>query len=580
MLVLTVTITKFQSYRDPTTIRLDPAVTLVAGRNDSGKSALLRALRAVAEPQEGIAQETLLSYVWSLSRDEMLRLALPGDVTSVELERWFGQADTYTLSAELTPNGPPANKFFCRRLEIAELDAVAEGELGTQIGWKSGTHEGTSIGTDRISDVALALAGMVSFVTPRRVEQGPQMLHPLPTLEPDARNLTNVVAYLISNERPTTFRRLEDFMRTAFPEITTVAAWVADRGSGTPQHELHTLYEGREDRPIPMRFCGSGIEQLLALATGIYTARTPRLFLIDEPQAYLHPHAERSLLRLLEQNPQHQYVVATHSAVFLNARPLNQSRLLTIANGETRVADAVTPAQLLGELGVTAADLWLAESILWVEGPSDASVISLVAAVALEGDADGIAIHSMPVASRFASTNPKRAQETFRFCQAVVEAVAPLPIKMVFLFDRDEKSKDLQDQIEQASGGRARFLPTRELENLLLDIDGIYEEIAERCNEIGLVAPARAEVGERLEAYLEDVGDSTFFARAPRQEESPEDVVSGSQVLARLYWDFAQSEYDKVDDGRRLAARLVRRGSARLDPLVGLLRELIDSPES
>ena len=52
---------------------------------------------------------------------------------------------------------------------------------------------------------------------------------------------------------------------------------------------------------------------MLALAVGVLTATEPQLFLIDEPQAYLHPAAERSMLSLLESHPQHQYIIATHS---------------------------------------------------------------------------------------------------------------------------------------------------------------------------------------------------------------------------------------------------------------------------
>jgi predicted ATP-dependent endonuclease of OLD family len=34
---------------------------------------------------------------------------------------------------------------------------------------------------------------------------------------------------------------------------------------------------------------------------------------IDEPNSFLHPDAARTLIRILKQHPQHQYIITTHS---------------------------------------------------------------------------------------------------------------------------------------------------------------------------------------------------------------------------------------------------------------------------
>jgi len=65
MALLSLTIQGFQSYRDPQTIEFDSHLTLVAGRNDVGKTALLRVLRIFTQSQEGPHEDFELTHQWS-----------------------------------------------------------------------------------------------------------------------------------------------------------------------------------------------------------------------------------------------------------------------------------------------------------------------------------------------------------------------------------------------------------------------------------------------------------------------------------------------------------------------------------
>jgi predicted ATPase len=570
-----VTFSDFQSYRTETTVRLDPALTLIAGRNDVGKSALLRALRVAAEPQDGLGPGFHISFTWLVSQEE-LRSAARGQQWSPPIDEWLSAHDEYTLKADFVRGAEdPSTRLTYRRLEVPELNAVAEGQAGAVGGWKTGAFEGRSTGAEAIALAARRFAGMVSFVTPRRVELGRQGIDPQDSLAPDARNLTNVIAYLVQNEGATTFPRLEAFVQEAFPEIRTVRSVLTGMESGrAQQNELHVLYRGREGTPIPLRLCGTGIEQMLALATGVYTAATPRLFLIDEPQAYLHPHAERSLLRLFDENPQHQYVIATHSSVFLNSRPLSHARLITIADGVSKIADVFSPAALLSEIGVNAADLWLADSLLWVEGASDVGVLETIIQAMIGSKSRGVAVRAMPEASRFSSRSRARAEQTFRFCEAVLDAVAPMPIRTLFLFDRDDKSDGLCEEIIAASRGRARFLPVRELENLFLVPEVIAKALAQRCEILGFTAPSITEVRHAFQQLLENTDDRQLYPHRPIDNEEATSVVAASHVLDRLYWDFTKSRYDKVEDGSALASLCLEAGIS-LHPLREVLEELL-----
>jgi predicted ATPase len=167
------------------------------------------------------------------------------------------------------------------------------------------------------------LATQIVYVAPRQIDRGQRHLYPQTELASDARNLSDVLVDLQLNHPTTLHRELVAFIQAVFPEIDTLTVQTASQaGANALVGEPYVLYRGSAQRRVPLRACGSGVEQLIALAVAILISPPDRLFLIDEPQAYLHPHAERNLLDLLDAHPEHHYVIATHSHTLLGARPL------------------------------------------------------------------------------------------------------------------------------------------------------------------------------------------------------------------------------------------------------------------
>jgi energy-coupling factor transporter ATP-binding protein EcfA2 len=577
--LLRLEVSGFQSYREPRTLRLEPDLTLLAGRNDVGKSALLRALRLYIQVEYGAARDARVTYVWSVPASELLELVAatvgsPG--TNMEESAWgaLQQEDPVELSVTWAPSN------WDERYQ-----AVGSGQWhGVAVALPGASFELDATGswrpTDPVSDTRLAtalqgasntLGSRVSFLAPRRPAAGPLALSGQDTLEPDASNLTSVVDYLANNERHTRFAALETFMHEAFPEITNIQ--VTRVPGSTPLHgEIHVVYGGREDLRVPLRYCGTGVEQLLALSVGILTAKEPRLFLVDEPQAFLHPHAERSLLSLFMTYDQHQFVVATHSGVFLNSRPISQARLITMPGASSEISHVGGPSEVLDELGVTAADLWLPDVVLWVEGPTEVEVLNLLRReLGVLSDVNA-SVRPLPGAARFASG--RQSDATFRFVEAVAKAVSPRDPGLVrFLFDRDEKSEAEQKKIVKASQGKALFLPVREIENLFLRGPIIGRALREVAAATGGEPPTDEAVQEVLDQFLADEEDGQLF-RVNGSEAPAAERVKGSEVLKRLYWNLVTASYDKVRDGARLAEIALEDEPGAMEPLVALLRSI------
>jgi ABC-type transport system involved in cytochrome c biogenesis ATPase subunit len=571
-----ITVTGFQSYWHPETVEFDPELTLIAGRNDVGKSALLRALRVLAVESEGVRADFEITYRWIVPTS---RLVLVGpDVAAHEHPSWLERHEEHTLAVTFRLRNAPGDRGQIQPGQVGHT-AVEFVELGfraesanpeEQAGWSGGPFNGTATLVGEFASLVRSACSEIAYLGPRRFQPGTRASIAAPVLTPTGVNLTEVVFHLQTNELRTGFQALQDFLQSAFPQLSVVTARTLPNEQTM---ELHAAYLGAEDRHIPISECGTGIEQMLALGAAVLTNPSPRVFLIDEPQAYLHPHAERSLQQFLEAHSQHQYVIATHSSVLLNSRPLSQTRLITMENGATAVAVPADVASVLDELGVTAADLGQAERVLWVEGPSEVEIIEgLLASSGLSPQT--LRVRAMPTASRFSARGRRGAEQTFAFLRSVVEAIAALPVTMLFLFDSDEKSSSVREAIRDASGGRARFLPVREIENLLLDPISIHELLMQRSEQFGLNAPTTEDVQLALQEELDKHDDRKLYPQGLNEGETSDDRVVGSEVLDRLYERFLSAQYSKVRDGKELSALVEANEPERLLPLHNLLAEL------
>jgi energy-coupling factor transporter ATP-binding protein EcfA2 len=579
-----ITVGGYQSYREPVTVTLDERLTFIAGQNDVGKSALLRVIRAFMPLGPNAALALLLgargdfhlSQTWVVPSNELAQAGGAGrieaDTYLADLARNECQTINVTFGSAVQIDGtlnPTSLQIVSA--ELVDLGSTMSAEPNQRVQWNGGALHGSIAQPDTGPlGVVRTLCGEVTYVGPRTIPEGRQQLGSDDVLRADASNLVSVLSRLLLEEDPL-IEEINGVMRGAFPHFRRVRV----SSSGAPlQGQIVITYEHSAE-PVPLEDAGSGVAQLLALTTAVLTSPSRRLFLIDEPQAFLHPKAEGSLLALLDQNENHQYVVATHSHYLLSSRPLSQSRLLSLNDaGSTRVIDATRDA-LLDELGITAADLWLHDRILWVEGETEMAVYAEIRDAMDAVDADAIAINKMPLgADQFTG----RARNAFRFVEEVIEATRDASMPMRFVFDRDEKTPDQIERLETASSGRADFPRRREIENYFLDPDLIHAALERVTAEVDRERPTLEAISESLSGCLAATNDEGLFPRGLEDGEQAVDVIRGSEVMRRLWWDYAIAEYDKPRDGAALARIALETNPDLVNELRAVLEKIAARP--
>jgi hypothetical protein len=310
-----------------------------------------------------------------------------------------------------------------------------------------------------------------------------------------ARNFRNIWYHY-----PALFDKFRDILRQTWPGMDVEPPTV-DLSHSKPR--LHMFCpEGRIPREI--FWAGFGFQVWCQMLTHLIQSGDSSLFLIDEPDIYLHSDLQRQLLGLLR-NLGPDIVIATHSTeIITEAEP---DDIVLINKRQKRAKRIQHPAQLTEVFSVLGSNLnpiltQLAKTrrVVFVEG-TDFQILSRFATKLGFSQVGNRAEFAVVPAEGF---NPERV----RNLKDGMEFTLGSKIKAVAIFDRDFRGREESESIITACNKFCDYTcihERKEIENFLLvstAIDRAAErKVADRAKRTGKPARYNSCAGEILQCF-------------------------------------------------------------------------------
>ncbi len=620
-------VSNYKSFREPNALEFTQGFNIISGQNHSGKTALLEALGLsfVWNPHKSMktipARDTIPDQVswadvwFTVPKKEIIEAMLASapntqfQIARPDIGSTFAKPIGYTeisgpsadtllaaifseesLIFKLRVESRPGQGCSWRAVDIPTYGLYLPEKQGPNWNYiycginRNGLFEARGgVVNAHPLDIGLQLAGVFQrhvyrFAAERmnigRGAHGNQTL-----LGQNAANLHEVLNQLQHNT--SRFRELNHYLNAILPQVKQVSV----RGIGPGQVEIvvwcHDPESQREDLVVPRSESGTGIGQVLAILYVVLTSDRPQTIIIDEPQSFLHPGAARKLIEFLKMYPQHQFIIATHSATIIAAANPKTITLATFEDAESTLQQLNVDAEkgiqrTLMELGIRLSDLFGADNILWVEGRTEERCFPLLVEEILKRPLMGTEILGIRQTGDLQGRDAKKVFEIYR---TLAKGASFLPPAVAFILDEECRDEAAKRELFKLSEDLAVFLPRRMYENYLLN----PKAIAEVANAIEGFRPTPltpAEVREAIEAKLKDPG---YFCTPEKMKVPAHRIknVDAGRVLEELFSDFSETRvtYQKVAHGVVLTESLIHNAPEEFKEITELLTKVLGTAQ-
>lgn len=403
MRIVRVEIERFMGLRR-VSLALNPHLQLIAGPNNSGKTTLFRALEFFFAPE-------LFEAARVQPQNDYFREEGPRALTRVRL--YFGsltQTERTTFSDAVTQR---SGRFW------VEVRLSRRGQLTYRA---SRDQPG-----DELHKLLLEHLDIV-HVPAVRVDRDR-------TLRPETERLAATLKDVLVRSRPGRDTEVQKRFASLARSVSTLLTRVLDASKNhmselalpgvdiefsTPAppellaSALSRLRVKRAGTDIELSDEGTGIQSLLSFGILRHTASRERsrahIFLVEEPEAFLHPQLQRALAAQLKALSRDVQVLATtHSPIIIDAVDIREvCRLRRDPDGlqyswDPEELTDKESAQLRRFCDVKNSELVFAQKVICCEGPSDhGALIALCESELAEADVAVVAMGSADVAEHFA----------------------------------------------------------------------------------------------------------------------------------------------------------------------------------
>ena len=383
----------------------------------------------------------------------------------------------------------------------------------------------------------------------------------------------------LQGEKRGTFRKLVAHLREIFSTVGDLSV------STTAGNELEIRVWPTEDVinsevSFSLTNCGTGVAQVIALLTVMMTS-DPAIIVIDEVSSFLHPAATKALLRIAQTHyAYHQYIISTHSPDVIGSGEPATVHLVR-RNGYEFSVKPVDLAKLdelrevANQIGVSMTDVFGAERIIWVEGPTEEKCFPFIHSETIGSWPRGVTVAPVVATGDFFSKT-KRKDLVFDIYSRLSKAASPLVKTVTFSFDREDLGPNQVRDLEKRAAGRLILLPRRHFECFLIDPSAIAALIAKYVPDVVTTATPAA-----VSAHIRAIGGDRKF-KAPElwndniSDEKWLSDVDGAELIKCVCGDLTDQrlEFTKTHHSFELLQHIMKNNRTALDALVKYVRTL------
>jgi hypothetical protein len=208
----------------------------------------------------------------------------------------------------------------------------------------------------------------------------------------------------------------------------------------------------------------------------------------------------------------------------------DQSEIESISTTITNEMNSV-----LSDVGVRISDVFGADNIIWVEGPTEEKCFPLILQHVAERPLLGAALLAVEHTGDFETRNPHVAERYFAIYSRLTEGTGLVPPALAFIFDLEGRTPEQLDELRRRGQEKVYFLSRRLYENYLLD----PEAIAACMNEIDGFRDVPVTSDEIAQWLEERRWDKTYLSRVVPKHDRTEDLwlreVHGAKLLSDLF---------------------------------------------
>lgn len=314
-------------------------INIFCGPNGSGKTTILDILRVLNDPE----------LLKTLSRENMRSNSIGSFYIQLE-------------------NGKSLTALFSSR-------TFGKTYAGVMAKWKEASMRYGSVIDSTMSDV-------IPFGYSLTISRLRQSVSRRDTYGLDGLPMTRVLKYLNLNAQyfsGTAASPLkEDAYRYDYPDVikndhakkhcfslskydpNALMVWLNDDAGQTNQVKI-------DDLP-------AGWKALTGLLTWLSLQKKNSICIVEEPEVHLHPKLQRILATQIQEiatRKSLQLFISTHSTVFLDFEIWKENAANLYITDGSGVKEFSRSAELLSMLGIRPGDVFHANGVIWIEGPSD-----------------------------------------------------------------------------------------------------------------------------------------------------------------------------------------------------------------